>query len=164
MTRTSNISTAEVEFIKRNYRDMADDEIAVHLGRPIGSITRKRQRLGLFHVQQVLEGCIVGEQWKPFHSHCGHYQISNKGRVKAGRKLMAAFINSLGYCQIRVSNFKGTSKSYKCHRLVAEAFCPKPEGWAPDWHVHHKDLNPTNNSSENLEWLPEEEHLRLHHP
>ena len=163
MSRSKNFSLEEDNYIRENYRDLFDDEIAKVLGRPEGSVKRRRQRLGCWYVQQELSGSLPGEVWRSLGIDGDYYQISNKGRIKSGRKLASLFINKRGYAQWRVTNpSKGIAVSLKVHRAVAEAFCVKPEGWAPDWHVHHKDRNPLNNASDNLEWISEEEHRSLH--
>ena len=46
LSRGKNFSPSEDDYIKKNFRDMFDDEISKILNRPIGSITRRRQRLG----------------------------------------------------------------------------------------------------------------------
>lgn len=160
--RTVNFSEWEVQYIKDNFRDMSDEEMSRNLKRPILSVTRKRQRLGCFFVQQVIEGSIHGEVWKDFFLDDGYYQVSSKGRIKAGNKLRPVFVMKSGYTQIRVSNYKGQSGSFRVNRLVAEAFCPKPAGWTPEWHVHHKDKDRSNNTADNLEWLSPEQHRELH--
>ena len=45
LSRGKNFSPSEDDYIKKNFRDMFDDEISKILNRPIGSITRRRQRL-----------------------------------------------------------------------------------------------------------------------
>lgn len=163
LSRGKNFSPSEDDYIKKNFRDMFDDEISKILNRPIGSITRRRQRLGCWHVQQEISGPLPGEIWKSLNIDGDYYQISNRGRIKAGAKLSSLFINTKGYVQWRVVNSsKNIAVSIKVHRAVAEAFCFKPKIWNSDWHVHHKDNNPQNNSSENLEWLSPEQYRAKH--
>ena len=158
-----NFSLEEDDYIRNNFRDLFDDELAIHLRRPEGSITRRRQRLGCWHVQQEVFGVIPGEQWASLGIAGDHYQISNMGRVKAGRKLSSLFIAKYGYVQLRIVNLsKGIAETLKIHRAVAEHFCVKPENWDESWHVHHLDKNPQNNSSENLQWMSPEDHRAEH--
>lgn len=44
----------------------------------------------------------------------------------------------------------GYKKNYYIHRLVADAFCEKPEGATC---VNHLDYDPSNNHYKNLEWV-----------
>ena len=163
MSRKKNFSEAEDNYIRNNYRDLFDEELAQTLERPEGSVTRRRQRLGCWHVQQEVTGGLHNEVWKSIGLQDNHYQISNMGRVKAGKKLAALFINSKGYCQWRpVNKSKGLAATYKIHRLTAEHFCTKPEDWGKEWHVHHLDKNPTNNRHDNLIWISQKDHIELH--
>ena len=50
----------------------------------------------------------------------------------------------------------GKPKTYKLHRLLAQAFLHKPEGKD---HVNHKDGNKLNNSLSNLEWCTHQENM-----
>ena len=50
--------------------------------------------------------------------------------------------------------FHGEQKCLMVHRLVAEAFCPNPNGYTI---VHHKDENKLNNRADNLEWVTSQE-------
>lgn len=99
------------------------------------------------------------EIWNPISGHAGYY-VSNHGRLKrdaktvptvhgATRVLPAREIHGFiakktGYRQMLL---KG--KKVSVHRLVAAAFCEKPEGCDV---VNHLDGNPQNNMATNLEW------------
>lgn len=163
--RTRNYSIEEDKYIRTVFRDMADDEIAEALGRPEGSITRRRQRLGCWHVQVEAGPPLPSEKWRSLVIAGDFYQISNRGRIKAGNKLCTLYVNDSGYVQWRaVNKSKGLAVSIKVHREVARAFCHCPVGcdYSSEWHVHHKDHNPLNNSADNLEWLHDSEHRELH--
>ena len=103
------------------------------------------------------------EIWRDVEGYEGLYQVSNYGRVKSlereivykdGRKKMLQerilhiFLNELGYYHVMLSK-NGTPKRYKVHRLVAKAFIPNPSNLPI---INHKDENPKNNNTENLEW------------
>ncbi len=163
MSRGKDFTCEEDNYIRMNFRDLFDDELATTLGRSQGSVTRRRQRLGCWHVQQEISGPLPGEIWKSIGLDRDHYQISNKGRVRAGNKLTALFIAKYGYVQWRIVNIsKGIAETFKIHRLVADFFCEKPSDWEDSWHVHHKDKNPQNNSSDNLQWMSGEDHRDEH--
>lgn len=162
MSRTANFSIEEDTFIRENFKNLFDDEIAELLGRPIGSITRRRQRLGCWYVQQELSASLKGEEWKQIKDLPFGYAVSNKGRVKSGNKLCSLYVRKSGYVQWRLVNESlGIAKTYKVHRLVAEHFCHTDKDMDL-CHVHHKDGNPQNNSSINLEWLTAQEHKEEH--
>lgn len=73
------------------------------------------------------------EIWKNIKDYEGLYQISNYGRVKSLNYLgkhIAKILKpgkSYGYYIVLLAK-NGTRKMKKVHRLVAEAFLPKPEG------------------------------------
>lgn len=101
------------------------------------------------------------EVWKDIKGYEGLYQVSNLGRVKSLKHLKEYFltyrIEGKGYASVAL--FKGTvssRKSYKVHRLVADAFIPNPEN-KPQ--INHKDGNKLNNSVENLEWVTNQENI-----
>lgn len=162
MSRKKNFSIEEDTYIKENFRKLFDDEIASHLKRPEGSITRRRQRLGCWHIQQEVGASLKGEVWKQIPQLPKGYFVSNKGRIKSNGKLCSLFIRDSGYVQWRLVNKSaGISKTFTVHRLVAKMFCDTDKNIVA-CDVHHIDHNRQNNSSENLEWLTKTEHKLKH--
>lgn len=101
------------------------------------------------------------EIWKWVPGYEGQYKVSNTGLVKSvdtvvhtynggefirKGKLLRPAKDKSGY--LRVGLGKKT-KSYKVHRMVAQAFIPNPDNLPQ---VNHKDENKTNNWVTNLEW------------
>lgn len=96
----------------------------------------------------------MNEVWKDIKGYEGRYQVSNLGRVrslkfkshtkfsKAG--VLTAMKDGLGYMCVNLSR-----KTFKVHRLVADAFIENPNNFKC---VNHKDEDKTNNKAENLEW------------
>lgn len=94
------------------------------------------------------------EIWKDIVGYEGKYQVSNLGnvrslRVKSRTKYfkgsnLVLFTDKLGYVCVNLSR-----KSYKVHRLVAQAFIPNLNNLPC---INHKDENKLNNSVSNLEW------------
>lgn len=95
------------------------------------------------------------EIWKPVKGREEFYEVSNTGKVRSlverykskGIFELKQFVNEKGYCFLDLA--KPELKKYCVHRLVAEAFCDKPEGCDV---VNHIDNNPSNNHYTNLEW------------
>lgn len=48
-------------------------------------------------------------------------------------------------------------KRLSVHRVIAELFCPRPDGATQ---VNHKDFNPANNHYTNLEWVTPLQNIR----
>lgn len=101
------------------------------------------------------------ELWKDVKNYEGLYQISNFGRIKSLSRLKNNQYNAYlikekilklrktkyGYNEIKL-NKNNTSKVFKVHRLVAQAFL---EDYDEKLQVNHKDENKTNNRVDNLE-------------
>ena len=86
------------------------------------------------------------------------YYINSKGEVysykdgfrtrKGWRKLKPETISKYRYVNFVEPNKKKTR--YAVHRLVAQYFC---DGFSPNLVVNHIDGDPSNNNSNNLEWV-----------
>lgn len=107
------------------------------------------------------------EVWKPIKGYEGLYEVSNLGRVKSlPRKTKTKIVKSAkiikiqkrkcGYIQAKLSK---NSIIYNpiVSRLVAEAFCEKPNYPCV---VNHKDSIRHNNVWTNLEWVSHSENMR----
>lgn len=94
------------------------------------------------------------ELWKEIKGYEG-YWISSLGRIKSFRqdstngKITIGNKDKKGYLTKALYNKEGKSKTYKVHRLVADAFLPNPKNYPQ---VNHKDEDKTNNQVNNLEW------------
>lgn len=87
---------------------------------------------------------LPGEEWAEVEYAGMIQEASSLGRVKTKSGLKTFGNEVRGYMLIRPEK-----KTVFVHRLVASAFCNKPQGCDV---VNHIDGNPTNNHRDNLEW------------
>lgn len=107
------------------------------------------------------------EEWRDIKKFKGIYQVSNLGRIKSlygwnghniikRDKILKQSIQKLKYDYKRWV-IKLNGKTYKVHKLVAEAFIPNPYNYKI---VNHKDCNPLNNKVKNLEWCSQKHNIQ----
>lgn len=91
-------------------------------------------------------------KWKYIEGYEYKYQVSNLGDVRSllfdRKKILKPYIDTDGYCIVYLYKYR-KSKSYRIHRLVANAFLPNPNNLPQ---VNHIDENTSNNCLWNLEW------------
>ena len=99
------------------------------------------------------------ELWKWVSGYEGLYMVSNKGNVFGTPKvthyghLMKKTISKSGYECVCLCK-ENKPRTFRVHRLVADAFCEKRPGACE---VNHKDGNRSNNDASNLEWVTRSE-------
>ena len=102
----------------------------------------------------------MSEIWKDIQGYEGLYQVSNLGRVRSYLKLngrgldknphiLTPKVDKDGYFEFNLRKNK-TSKYFRCHRLVAQAFIDNAEN---EPQVNHINGIKTDNRVENLEWV-----------
>lgn len=92
------------------------------------------------------------EIWKEIIGFEGIYEVSNLGRVRRIKTGNVLSTSKCGGCREYSSvclSKNGKIYSRLVHRLVAEAFIPRPNGL---YEVNHLDEDKSNNRVENLEW------------
>ena len=87
---------------------------------------------------------------KDIQGYEGVYAVTSCGKVYSykSKKFLSLGKRRDGYLQITLHK-NDKQKTYRVHRLVAEAYLPNPEGLPQ---VNHKDENKENNALPNLEW------------
>jgi hypothetical protein len=99
-------------------------------------------------------GCIEEpELWEPIKGYKNFY-VSNMGRVyNAKTENIVGTDGKAEYLTVSLSE-DGVSKTKTVHRLVAEAFCPKPaDSKVVPMIVDHINRNKHDNRASNLRWV-----------
>ena len=92
------------------------------------------------------------EHWKVVEGTYGALEVSDLGRVKSNLRdgrILKTQIDKKGYHRLRMT-IKREKRTFKLHRIVAQAFIPNPDN-KPQ--VNHIDGNKDNNAASNLEWV-----------
>jgi len=97
------------------------------------------------------------ERWRKVVGYEGLYEVSDCGNLrneKTGKGLLKR--NSKGYLVIDLHK-EGERKSFRVHRLVAQAFIKNPDNLSQ---VNHIDGRKMNNYRSNLEWNSPKQNIR----
>ena len=88
-----------------------------------------------------------------------NYIITSDGKVYSEKtnKYLTNHLNDSGYYRVSITNDTKNKKNYT-HRLVAEAFLPKPS--IEQTQVNHKNGNRLDNDYKNLEWMTPSENTQ----
>ena len=99
--------------------------------------------------------------WKDIEGFEGRYRVSDTGEILNVQKntLLALKVDRDGYHQIGLRKLSDRKKYwFSVHRLVALAFCEKPENWE-ELQIDHIDRNKQNNVAPNLRWVTLQENM-----
>lgn len=98
------------------------------------------------------------EIWKPVKNYESLYEVSNLGRVRTADKhrVLKPWRTRNGYIHITLTKDK-EHKQMLMHRVVATAFCEKPEGCDV---VNHINCNQSDNRAVNLEWTTQSRNVK----
>lgn len=94
--------------------------------------------------------------WRDIKGYENKYQVNQFGHVRnviTNKRLYGSPDPRQGYLRVDLRK-NGVRKTYRIHRLVAEAFIPNSDNYDT---VDHIDFNRTNNNVLNLRWMSLEE-------
>ena len=90
------------------------------------------------------------EIWKDIEGYEELYQVSNLGRLRNSKGLILKQATHFEKYKLISLSKEGARKSYRVHRIVANAFIPNPEN-KPD--INHINGKRDDNKITNLEWV-----------
>lgn len=101
---------------------------------------------------------MENERWVSIEGTNGNYEVSNLGNVKSlidtnNIRILKQGTDRYGYKTV-VLRINGGSKTFRVHRLVANAFIKHIDGKN---YVDHIDTNKSNNYYKNLRWVTKAE-------
>jgi hypothetical protein len=97
------------------------------------------------------------------------YEVSSFGNIRRVGKsrFRKQKTTRKGYREVTLAYQKGKMKTFRVHRLVAQAFVPNDEpfdeyGYLRD-HIDHIDGDKSNNRADNLRWCSNQENTGFYH-
>ena len=106
---------------------------------------------------------LEGEVWREIEGYMG-YQVSNMGRIKSFKRrntiILQTFYNNKGYERVALC-MNGKGRYFLVSRIVAEAFCQKPDDECDT--VDHIDGNKQNNTASNLRWMTLSDNIKAYY-
>lgn len=102
------------------------------------------------------------EVWRDIKGLEGYYLVSNLGRVRSisrkwsRRDTILKMTNKNGYREISLGRKGERKRCYQVHRLVADAFCEKPDGCNE---IDHINGIRDDNRPENLRWVTHKQNM-----
>jgi len=98
------------------------------------------------------------EFWKQIDT-APYFEVSNQGRVRHSKfKRIRAFYFRNDYANVSLRT-DGKTRRYFVHRLVADAFLPKPDHVGP-LYIDHLNRLRNDNRVSNLQWISKSENVR----
>ncbi len=115
------------------------------------------------HINNPIQHLDGSVEWKDVPGCEGRYKASSDGRIFSCLRHceLSQNVGTCGYKMVSIR--RGPEEKLACvtvHGLVAVAFHGKPP--TPKHQVHHKNGERLDNRSENLEYIVQAEHLKLH--
>ena len=106
---------------------------------------------------------LTGEIWREIEGYLG-YEVSNMGRIKSFKKkdaiILHTFYNNKGYERVSLCR-NGEDRHFLVSRIVAEAFCQKPDEGCDT--VDHIDGDKGNNTASNLRWMTLSDNIKAYY-
>jgi hypothetical protein len=149
-------------FLKENYNGNNVKELAEKLGvSPHTKVYPILSKLGLTSKFKCTDeneytNEVEGEIWKAIPDIIPEqYEVSNLGRIRNTkfRRILKATLNDHGYFSLEIN-----AKQMRVHKLIAHAFCNKPDSELT-LVVNHIDGIKTNNKAENLEYITHSDNI-----
>ena len=150
---------SEDQFLRENLH-LSNKELAEKIGTTVPLIKSRLLTLKLRRDKTLIQ-TLPGEEWRDIQS-MPPYKISSMGRVCNGVTMLEVVpTTESGYQRVTLRLAPTAQKTFRVHRLVAEAFLPRPDGDLEMLTVNHIDAVKTNNVPSNLEWLSHEDNIKV---
>lgn len=122
-------------------------------------VDSRRYRTKFLQSEYKRGGAIILKQISGFSDYFADEHGNIYSKKTGTLKILHPFVDSKGhYLQIRLIDDSGIRRTLLVHRIIALLFVPNVNN-LPE--VNHKDSNPKNPSSDNLEWVTHKENIHM---